>query len=77
MHRHPVVFQGKDDFFHRHVPLEDESTGIEQHKTRHQAQDKMAVVGVFTTGLTRLSGQEVLEGGGTSVRSSGADSRPE
>jgi hypothetical protein len=46
---------------HGHVPLEDHPTCIEQHKACHETQDKMPRVGVFGPGLTRLSGQQVLE----------------
>jgi len=61
MHRHPVVCQGEYDLFHGHVPLEDHPTRIEQHKARPETQDQMPLVGVFGPGLTRLSGQQVLE----------------
>jgi hypothetical protein len=61
MHLHPMMFQGEHNLFHRHVSLEDHPTGIEQHEARHQAQDKMTVVGVFGTGLTSFSSEKVFE----------------
>src|SRR6266568_3388109 len=56
-----MVFQGEYDLFHCDVPLEEPPTRIEQHAARHETQDKMPLVGVFATSLTRLSGQQGLE----------------
>jgi hypothetical protein len=61
MHRPPGVWHGEDALFHGPVPLADHPTRLDQHEARHETHDHMPLGGVFGPGLTRLSGQQVLE----------------
>jgi hypothetical protein len=61
MHRPPGVWHGEAALCHGHVPLADHPTRIDQHEARHETHDNMPLGGVFGPGLTRLSGQQVLE----------------
>lgn len=55
------MLQAEHDLFHRHVALAEDTGRIEQDQARQQAQDQMAIVGVFSMDLTRLRGQQVLQ----------------
>ena len=55
------MLQAEHDLFHRHAALTEDPGRIEQGQARQQAQDQMAIVGVFPMDLTRLRGQQVLQ----------------
>jgi hypothetical protein len=55
------MLQAEHDLFHRHAALAEDTGRIEQDQARQQAQDQVAIVGVFPLDLPRLRGQQVLQ----------------
>ena len=56
------MLQVEHHLVHRHVPLEDHPARRGQDKARHQTEHQMAIRGILTVDLARVSGQQMREG---------------
>ena len=55
------MLQAEHGLFHGEAALAEDTGGVEQDQGRQQAQDRMAIVGIFPMDLARLRRQQVLQ----------------